>query len=149
MTNRNIVRVQIVFANRAHDDRAGIDAHPHLQIDPFVMPEPFGIGPALFLHAERGKQGALGVVFMGERRPEEGENAIAHRLGYIAFIAMHGGHHELQGRVNNGARVFRVKVLDEFHRALDIGEQCGNGFALAVNPAARFERRLLSADTLG
>ena len=149
MTNRNIVGMQVVFPNGAHHDLAGIDAHPHLQIDPFVVPQPFGIGIALCLHTERGKQGALGVVFMGQRCPEEGKNTVAHGLGHIAFVAMHRGHHELQGRVNNGARVFRVKVLDEFHRTLDIGKQRGNGFALAVNRPTRFERGLLGADTFG
>ena len=47
-----------------------LDAHPHLQIDPVVMPQPLGIGIALCLHTKRGKQGALGVVFMGQRRAE-------------------------------------------------------------------------------
>ena len=51
MTNRNIVGMQIVFTNGAHHDLASIDAHPHPKIDPFVTPEPFGIGFAFFLHA--------------------------------------------------------------------------------------------------
>ena len=89
------------------------------------------------------------MVFVGDRRAKERKNTIAHGLGDVAFIAMHGDHHELQGRVNNGARVFRVEVLDEFHRTFDIGEQGGNGFPLALSRPTSFKRGLLSADTLG
>ena len=89
------------------------------------------------------------MVFMGDRRAKECKNAIAHGLGHIAFVAMHRSHHEVQGRVNDGAGFFGVEVLNEVHRAFDIGKQRGNGFALAIHRSACFERGLLGADTLG
>jgi hypothetical protein len=41
------------------------------------------------------------MVFMGNGGAKEGEDAIAERLGHIAFVAMHRFHHEPQGRINN------------------------------------------------
>jgi hypothetical protein len=47
------------------------------------------------LHAQGGIQRPLGMIFMGKRRAEQSENAVAQRLGNIALIAMHGVHHQL------------------------------------------------------
>ena len=89
------------------------------------------------------------MVFTGNRRAEQREDAVSHRLRDIAFIAMHGFHHEQQRRVDNCARFFRVEILDEIHRVLDIGEQRGDGFPFSIIGPARLHRRLLGEDTFG
>jgi hypothetical protein len=33
------------------------------------------------------------MIFMRDRRAEQGEDAVAQRLGHITFVAMHGVHH--------------------------------------------------------
>ena len=86
---------------------------------------------------------------MGNRRTEQGKDAIAQRLGDIAFIAMHGVHHELQGGINNRPRLFGIKSFDQCGRAFEIGKQGGDGFTLTVCTAARFQRRLFGTDALG
>ena len=45
---------------------------------------------------------------------------------------------ELQRR----ARLLGVEVLHQLHRALDVGEQCGDGLALALDGASRGEDAL-------
>ena len=53
---------------------------------------------------------------------------------------MHRVHHQLERRIDQAARVLRVEVLDQLHRALDVGEQRGHVLALTVE---RFRRATL------
>ena len=108
-----------------------------------------GIAAHLLLHAQGGIERPLGMIFMGNRRAEQGKDAIAQRLRHIAFIAMHGIHHELQGGINNRSRFFGIESFDQRGGAFEIGKQRGDRFALAIRCTARFHRRLLGADTLG
>ena len=75
------------------------------------------------LHGECGIAGPYSVVFMRDRRPKQGHNAIAHDLVHGPFIAMHGRHHALQHRVEELAGLLRVTVTQEFHGAFEIGKQ--------------------------
>ena len=45
---------------------------------------------------------------------------------------MHGLHHESQDRVQQAARILRIAVGEELHRALQVGEQHGHLLALAL-----------------
>ena len=69
---------------------------------------------------------------MGNRRAEQGKDAIAQRLRDIALIAMHGVHHELQGGINNRSGFFGIEPFDQRRRAFEIGKQGGDRLALAV-----------------
>jgi hypothetical protein len=53
------------------------------------------------------------MVFVGNGRPEQRHNAIAEHLVHRALVAVHGRHHRVQGRVQNGPRLFRVEVADQ------------------------------------
>ncbi len=86
---------------------------------------------------------------MRQRRAEQGKDAIAQRLRHVAVILMHGVHHELQRRINNRSRLFGVQSFNQRRRALEIGEQRGDGFAFAVCATSGFQRRLLGPDALG
>jgi hypothetical protein len=48
------------------------------------------------------------MVFMRYGCAEQGKNAIPESLRYIALVAMHRIHHDLQSRVDNGAGFFRI-----------------------------------------
>jgi hypothetical protein len=69
---------------------------------------------------------------MRDRCAEQGEDTVAGGFGDVAVVTMHCVHHQLEGRVDDGAGFLRVEVLDQVHRALDVGEQCGDGLALAI-----------------
>ncbi len=62
--------------------------------------ESIGILAHLFLHAQGDIQGPVGMSFMSNGSPEQGRGAIAQRLGDVAFLLMHGVHHQLQGQIN-------------------------------------------------
>jgi len=53
-------------------------------------------------------------------------------LGDVAAVALHRLHHQLECRIDDGAGVLRVEVLDQVHRSLDVCEQRGDGLALTV-----------------
>ena len=50
------------------------------------------------------------MIFMRNRRPKQGHNAIAHDLVDGAFIAVHGRHHALQHRIEELPGVLGVAI---------------------------------------
>src|SRR5712692_4961549 len=89
------------------------------------------------------------MVFMGNGRAEQGKDAIARVLDHVAFIAMDRIHHELDGWIDNGARLFGIEVFHEVHRAFDVGKKGSYGFAFAVRGGTRFPCCLLGPNALG
>ena len=75
------------------------------------------------LHGERGIAGPYGMVFMRNRRPKQGHNAVAHDLVHRPFIAVHGRHHALEDRIEELARLLRVAIGQQLHRAFEIGKE--------------------------
>jgi hypothetical protein len=49
-----------------------------------------------------------------------------------AVVAAHRVDHQLERRIDNRARLLRVEVFHQLGRAFDVGEQRGDGLALAV-----------------
>jgi hypothetical protein len=70
------------------------------------------------LHAQRRVAGSHGMVFMSQRRAEERHDPIAHDLVDSALVAMDGLHHQLEHRVEDFARLLRIAVGEQLHRAL-------------------------------
>ena len=75
------------------------------------------------LHAQGGIAGPHGVVFMGNRRPKQGHDAIAHDLVDGAFVAVDGRHHALEHRIEQLPRLLRVALGQQLHGALEVGKQ--------------------------
>ena len=57
---------------------------------------------------------------MGQRRAEQGKDAITQRLRHIAVVLMHRVHHQLQGRINNRSRFFGIESFNQRRRAFEI-----------------------------
>jgi len=72
------------------------------------------------------------MVLVGERRAEERKDAVAGALHHITAVAAYGFDHQLERRIDDRARLFGVEVLFELGRTLDVGEERGDGLALAV-----------------
>ncbi len=90
-----------------------MDAYPDLQGNALLQPKPVTVTLHRFLHAQRGVQGALGVVLMGDGRAEQRQDPVAQRLGHIALVVMHGLHHQFDDRRDQAVSVFRVAVVDQ------------------------------------
>src|SRR5262249_12055572 len=65
-------------------------------------------------------------------RPEDREDAVAGGLGDVAAVALYRLPHQFECRVDYGAGLLRVDVLDQLHRALDVGKERGHRLALAL-----------------
>jgi len=61
----------------------------------------------------RSIQRALRMVLVGNRRAEKREDAVASRLHDVAVVAMRRLDHQLQRRIDNRARRFRVEVAHQ------------------------------------
>jgi hypothetical protein len=70
------------------------------------------------------------MIFMGNGRPEQGHDPIAHDLVHGPFIPMYRRHQAFQHRIEQLAGLFRIAVGQEFHRAFEVGKQYGDLLAL-------------------
>ena len=89
------------------------------------------------------------MVFVGHGSAEQREDAVAGGLHDVAVVAMRGVDHQLQRRIDHAASVFGVKVLHQLGRALDIGEQRGDGLALALQHCCVIGFRTVTGDLDG
>jgi hypothetical protein len=72
------------------------------------------------------------VVLVGERRAEQGHDPVAHDLVHGALVAVDRLHHLLQDGIENPARLFRIAVGEQLHRALEVSEEHGDLLPLAL-----------------
>jgi hypothetical protein len=76
------------------------------------------------------------MVFMGDGRPEERHNAIAHDLiDGPPLIAMDRRDHPFQHRIEQLPRVLRIAIGQQFQRTSQVGKQYGDLLALAFQGA--------------
>ena len=138
LADRRVVHVEVV-ADRAHHDVAGVEADPDLDIDPVPLADVLGVVGHRVLHPQRGIAGPRRVVFVSQRRPEERHDAVAHDLIDGALVAVHGLHHQLEDRVDDLPRFFRIPVRQQLHRALQVREEHRHLLALTFQRALRGE----------
>jgi hypothetical protein len=72
------------------------------------------------------------MILVGDRRAEQGEDSVAGRLHHVPVVAMRRVDHQPQRRIDNRACLFRVEILHQLRRALNIREQRGDGLALTI-----------------
>ena len=69
--NGHVIRVQIIFTNRAYHDFAPIHANSDLEVHAFIPAQLLGVGFAFGLHTQGCKYRSLGMVLTGYRRTKE------------------------------------------------------------------------------
>jgi hypothetical protein len=74
---------------------------------------------------------------MGDRRAKQRHDPVAHHLVDGTFEAVNGLHHVFEDRIKQLAGFLRVAVGKQLHRALEVGEEYGDLFALAFEGAPR------------
>jgi hypothetical protein len=136
LANGRVIQVEII-ANRTDDDLARVQPHAHL--DRHAV-GPLDLGGILVhgcLHGQGGIACPNGMIFMGNRRPEQRHDAIPHHLIDGPFIAMDRGHHALEDGVKQLSRLFRITVREEIHGPFKVGKEDGDLLALAFQSGAR------------
>jgi hypothetical protein len=89
-------------------------------------------GPHAVLHVQGGIAGARGMVLVGGGRPEQRHDPVAHDLVHRTLVAVHGGLHELDDRIEEDHRLLGVARGQELERALDVGEHDRDELPLAL-----------------
>ena len=138
LAHRGVVHAQVT-ADRPHHDLARVQAHAHAHVDAVAALDGPGALHHRLLDAQRGITRPHGMVLVRQWRTEQRHDAVTHDLVDGAFVAMHRFHHELEHRVQNGARFFRIAIVQHLHRSLDVGEQHADLLALANHRLARAE----------
>ena len=138
LAHSRVIHVQII-ANGAHHHLTRVEPDTHLHRQSLRAPHLLSIALHGRLHGERGIAGPCGVILMRHGRPKQGHNAIAQHLVHGAFVAVHGLHHQVQGRVEEVSGRFRVEAGNQLRRAFDIGKQHRDLLALAFQGSAGSE----------
>ena len=142
LAHGGVVHAEIA-ADRAHHDVSGVDSDADLHLHALRAAKLIRVAPHGVLHPQRGIARAHGVIFMGERRTEQGHDPVAHDLVDGALVAVHSLHHVLEHGIEEFARFLGITIGEQLHGALQIGEEHGDLLALA------FEGRLGGEDPLG
>ena len=142
LADRGVVHVEIAADGPDHD-RARVQPDANLERDAVGAANLLGIPAHGGLHVERGIARPHGMVLVGDRRPEQGHDAVAHHLVDRALVAVDRLHHPFEHRIEKLARFLGVTVGEQLHRALQVGEQHRDLLALA------FERAPGGQDLLG
>ena len=138
MTDRRVFRMAAGL-DRPHHHFARVDPHAGFNRNLALCAQTVGIATQLLLHRQGGVQCSLRMVLVRDGRAEQGENPVAGGLRDIAAVAMHRRHHKLQHRVDDRARLLGIEIAHQLSRALDVGEQRGDGLTLAVGYVVRFK----------
>src|SRR3989441_4705228 len=141
VTLRGVVHAQIV-ADSPDDDLARVEAHPHREIEPALAPHVFGERPEVARQLERGRAGALGVVLVGDRGAEERHDAVAGVLVDRPLVVVDAVREDPEEAIEEAMPLLGIDTLSELHRARDVGEEDGDGLALALERALGGENLL-------
>src|SRR5882672_6029942 len=134
VTLRGVVHTQVV-ADSPDDDLARVEAHAHREIEPALAPHVFGERPEVARQLERGRAGALGVVLVGDRRAEERHDAVAGVLVDGPLVAVDAIREDPEEAIEEAMPLLGIDAFGELHRARDVGEEDGDGLALALERA--------------
>src|SRR5258705_7638324 len=138
LPDRGVVHPEIV-ADRADHHVAGVEPDADLDLDPLASLEILPVAVDRILHPERGVAGAQRMILVGQRRAEERHDAVAHHLVDGPLVVMDGLHHALQDGIQELARLLRIPVRQQLHRALQVGEEHRDLLALAFEGSLRGE----------
>ena len=127
---RGVVHAQVV-ADLADDDVARVEADAHAERHAVLHAHVVGVLAHGIAQMQRRVAGAMRVVLVRDRRAEQRHDAVAGVLVHRAFEAMHALGEDREEALEDLVPLFRIELLGQLHRALDVGEQHGDLLALA------------------
>ena len=130
-----VIHVQVI-ADGADHHLAGVESDADLHLHTMRAAHLRAVVAHGLLHGERRIAGAYRMVLMGQGRPEQGHDAIAHDLVDGALVAVHGGHHALQHGVEQLPRLLGIAIGQQFHGPLHVGKEHGHLLAFAFQRTA-------------
>ena len=131
MTDRRVFGMASSL-DRPYHHFARVHSHAGFDRNLALGTQTVGIATQLLLHRQRRMKCALRMILVRDRRAEDCEDAVAGRLRNVAAVTMHRCHHKLQHRVDDRARLLGIEIAHQLGRAFYVGEQGGDGLALAI-----------------
>jgi hypothetical protein len=138
MALSGVVHAQIV-SDLSHHDLAGVEPDARGEVQPVLALDLARVLHQALAELERGVAGALGVVFVGEGRPEQGHDAVARVLVDRPFEAMHAVRQHLEETIQDAVPGLRVHLSGQLHRALHVRKEHGDLLALSLQGTAAGE----------
>jgi hypothetical protein len=142
VAHRRVIHPQVV-PDLADDDQPSVNADAHLDGQTALGLQLLTVFLQGALHPQCGVHGSPRAILMGNRRAEEGHDAIAGILVDGALEAMHLGRDVLETVIDDLVHDFRIEPFGERGEAGHIGEQDGH------LPALPFQRAAGGQDLLG
>jgi hypothetical protein len=128
-------RAQIV-ADPADHDLPGVEAQADGEVQAAGDAELVRVAAQRVAQVQRRVAGALGVVLVRDRRPEERHDAVAGVLIHRALEAVDAVGEHLKEAVHGAVPLLGIELLGELHRALHVGKQYRHLLALALEGRA-------------
>ena len=138
VTLRGVVHAQVV-ADRAHDHLARVEPDPDREAQPELAAQVGSEAAQLLADQERRVAGALRVILVRERRPEQRHHAVARVLVDRALEAVDGVGEQREEPVEHAVPGLGARALGQPDRVHHVDEQHGHLLALALEHAARAE----------
>jgi hypothetical protein len=136
-----VVHVQI-RPDCPHDNFTGIEAHADSHCDAVRVEYFVAVLLHTLLHPQRGIASPYRLILVGEGSPKQGHDPVAHDLIDRPLEAVDGLHHAFEHRVEELARLLRVAIGEQLHRALEVGKEHGDLLALALERCLRGQNLL-------
>jgi len=124
-----------LVADAADYDFAGVQAHTHREAQAVRDAQRIGEAPQLGAQRQSRLTGALGVVFVSDRRAEQGHGAVAGVLVDRSLVAMDAVREDPEEAIEEAMPLLGIDALGELHRARDVGEEDGDRLSLALERA--------------
>src|SRR5262245_45107703 len=140
MTNRGVLGVPFAGFDRANNDFASISSSSDLARSSSLAAQAIAQAPDFSLKPQGGVERALRMVLMGHRRPKKGKDTVAGRLNDVTIIATHRIDHQLENRVDDGARFLGIQILLKACGVYDVDEERRDEFALALGHEIQLSR---------
>ena len=113
-----------IVMDRANEHIAGVQANSNGNIGSADRAN-------IVLYVQGRVGGAHRVVLVRDRRTEQGHDAVALHSVDGTFVAADRIDHRIERRTQPQLRFFRVEILDQIRRTLDVSEQNRDLLALA------------------
>ncbi len=121
-------------ADGPHDDGAGGDPHPDAEaLDAEGLLDVPGVGDDLLGRLQGGAGGALGVVLVGLRSPEQGQDPVAGEILDRSPEGLDGADHAGDGVVHDELEVLGIEALGQRGRPDEVGEHRRHHLALLAH----------------
>jgi hypothetical protein len=101
-----------VIANGPHQHLPRVEADANLHLEPMPAAHLRTVAANGLLHGECRIARPHRVIFMRDRRPEQGHDAIAHHPVDRALVAMDRRHHPFQHGIEELPRLLRIAIGD-------------------------------------